>query len=111
MVIPIVIPSDKITKNQLEELNIIYNGNLISMTDDERYIWKSLLIKNGYEWNDLDGWGFWSIKIMLNKTKKNNIKFKHPYKISSIKREILDDEFNEIYRHHHFIQRNSIIIS
>lgn len=59
--IPSIIPASNITKNQLEELNAQYNGNLKSLTDIELSIWKYHLIKNGYIWNDLDGWGYWSI--------------------------------------------------
>lgn len=56
-----IIPVSEITKNQLDDLNIIYNGNLTSLSDSERSIWKSQLIKEGYVWNDLDGWGYWSL--------------------------------------------------
>ena len=56
----ITIPASEITMDQLEELNILYNGNT-TMTESERSIWKAQLIEAGYVWNDLDGWGYWSI--------------------------------------------------
>lgn len=59
--IPAIIPVNKVTNDQLEELNTLYNGNLNSMSKSERSIWKSSLTAAGYTWNDFDGWGYWSI--------------------------------------------------
>lgn len=64
-----VIPINKITKKQLDTLNTQYNGNLKSMTNTEYLKWKTDLIKEGYIWNDLDGWGFWSIPLMPKRKK------------------------------------------
>lgn len=95
MVVPTVIPIDEISNDQLEKLNATFNGNLLMLTSKELSIWKSNLIKEGYIWNDLDGWGFWSLSNSNDKKKKKNmntsnilaapiIQFRRPNRISSI---------------------------
>ena len=56
-----VISASEITNIQLLQLNISFNGNTDCLSPLDYSMWKSDLIKAGYTWNDLDGWGYWSV--------------------------------------------------
>lgn len=116
MSIPAITPIDEITRDQLDELNTQYNGNLRSMTEYDRSSWKSQLIAEGYTWNDLDGWGYWSVPSglakrlrrvvattptvpipILPKLEKKRV-FRRPNMVSSIARNDMFDPLPPIVR-------------
>ena len=62
---PTIVPIWMITKKKLDKLNKQYNCNT-NDTNINKSEWKESLLKAGYIWNEIDGWGYWSIPDEYN---------------------------------------------